>query len=336
MAELYEEKVFSNVRNKKILVIGDAVVDKYISGATTRISPDSPVPVVDVQEKEFYLGGIGLVLKYILSFGADVQICTLVGDDFEGQFFLEEVQELNLGTKGVFQEECFTPQITRIKSRGQHMLRLEKKYEISKDRLGELTTKMVEFVREFIDKVDVLVILDYGMGLFVQNYVLINNILTLAKEKKIKVIVRPDKANYHLFSDVYISKINLNLASSIVGINPVNETSIRIIGNKMMNDIKCCALYLSYLDADSYFFQDEKMHLIKKVIPRHGISYVGVGSAIMAALAVVTAAGGSRDFAIKVANFAGALSAMKPPVDFFTLEELHEAYKLGAINDCES
>ncbi|MHA1731228.1 MAG: bifunctional heptose 7-phosphate kinase/heptose 1-phosphate adenyltransferase [Promethearchaeota archaeon] len=327
------DELFSNVRNKKVLVIGDAAIDKYISGSTTRISPDSPVPVVDVQKKEFFLGGVGRVVKFILGFGADVQICTAVGDDFEGEFFTREVSNFNLGLKGIIKEDCFTPQITRIKSRGQHMLRLEKRYELSKDQIKNVNSKASEFLDGVIDKVDVVLVLDYGMGLFRGNFELVGAILSRARERDVKVIVRPDKENYRLFTDVYISKINLNLAASIVGMNPVNETSIRIIGNKMLNDIKCCGLYLSYLDENSYLLSGDEFITIPRVLKHHGTSYIGAGSAIMATLAVMTAAGADRETAIRVANVAGALSATKPPVTFFPLKELREAFESGALDE---
>src|SRR5271157_4625692 len=92
---------FPQVRNKRVLIIGDAMVDKYTSGTANRISPDAPVPVLDIEENQMFIGAVGLVVKYVQSLGGVVDLCTVVGPDFEGEFFSRELQNLNIGLKGV-------------------------------------------------------------------------------------------------------------------------------------------------------------------------------------------------------------------------------------------
>ncbi|MHA1658300.1 MAG: PfkB family carbohydrate kinase, partial [Promethearchaeota archaeon] len=111
-------------KNKKILIIGEALIDKYIFGMTDRISPDAPVPNVKIEKSKAYLGGIGLVLKYIKSLGGIPEICTIVGNDYEGDYFLKEIKKLNINSSGILIEDNLsTPQITRIKAMNQHLLR---------------------------------------------------------------------------------------------------------------------------------------------------------------------------------------------------------------------
>ncbi|MFX1259941.1 MAG: PfkB family carbohydrate kinase, partial [Promethearchaeota archaeon] len=115
--------------NKKVLVIGEALIDKYIVGLANRISPDAPVPNIKVEENLSYLGAIGLVLKYIKSLGGIPEVCTIVGNDFEGDFFLKKVKELKIDSSGILIDENInTPQITRIKAMNQHLIRLETDY----------------------------------------------------------------------------------------------------------------------------------------------------------------------------------------------------------------
>ena len=80
-------------KNKKILIIGEALVDKYIFGYADSISPDAPVPNIKIENTSIYIGAIGLVLQYVKSLGGIPEVCTIVGSDFEGEFFLKRIRE---------------------------------------------------------------------------------------------------------------------------------------------------------------------------------------------------------------------------------------------------
>ena len=119
--------------------------------------------------------------------------------------------------------------MTRIKTRHQHLLHLEKKYVFTPKVRAKFNDHIITQVKSSASTVDIILLLDYDAGIYSQNYLLINNILGIASEAGIKVIARPDKANYQLFAGVDIAKFNVNLALEIVGVNSVNETSIREI-----------------------------------------------------------------------------------------------------------
>ncbi len=316
------------------MIIGDAIVDKYIAGTTTRISPDAPVPVLDVEQKDLYVGAIGLLANYILTFGGIADICTVVGQDFEGDFLVKEFQKLNLGLKGIFKADSFTPQVTRIKAKSQHLLRLEKRYEFKPATREDVNLQIESFVAQSVKNTDLIVLLDYNSGVFTHNNSLTSKIITTARQAGVRVIARPDKNNYTLFTGVDVAKFNLYQAASLVGINSINETSVRIIATKLMNELQCKGLFLSYADADAYCLDGDKFEVIPRFLAHRGISYVGVGSATLAILTLLTAAGAPLSLAATVASVAGALSAMKPPVTYFSLQELQEAFSRGKVDDC--
>ena len=83
-------------KKKKVLIIGEALLDKYITGQADRISPDAPVPNIKIEENLTYLGGIGLVLRFIKSLGGIPEICTIIGNDYEGEFFLKKLTKKKL------------------------------------------------------------------------------------------------------------------------------------------------------------------------------------------------------------------------------------------------
>ena len=173
----------SKWKNKKVLVIGDALIDKYIIGFTDRISPDAPVPNVKIEDSSAYIGAIGLVIQYIQSLGGNPEVCTIIGNDFEGEFFLKRIKELKVEFSGILVDEKIkTPQITRIKAMNQHLLRLETHYN------GEfpqkIRDKFIDLIANASKDLGAILILDYGLeGIFED--VFIQKLILFLKEKYI-------------------------------------------------------------------------------------------------------------------------------------------------------
>ncbi|MBD3196863.1 MAG: D-glycero-beta-D-manno-heptose-7-phosphate kinase, partial [Candidatus Lokiarchaeota archaeon] len=116
-------------KDKKVLIIGEALIDKYIIGYADRISPDAPVPSIKIEEDLSYLGAIGLVFKFVKSLGGEPEVCSIVGKDYEGELFLNGSKKNGIDTSGILVDpSMMTPKITRIKSMNQHLLRLESDY----------------------------------------------------------------------------------------------------------------------------------------------------------------------------------------------------------------
>ncbi len=182
MSEKEFETYFAQFRNKRIMLIGDAIIDHYIYGNVTKISPDAPVPLMDVQREEVRLGSIATTIQYILKLGGDVELVTSVGKDYEGEHFLKLIREFNLGMKGVFQFGTTTPKITRILSQSQQsqqILRMEKRYTIDQTEMQQLNIAMEKFIEERIERCDMILILDYNLGLL--NPILLSQVLAIAK-----------------------------------------------------------------------------------------------------------------------------------------------------------
>ena len=313
-------------KDQKVLIIGEALVDKYIYGFADKISPDAPVPNVKVEETETYLGGIGLVLKFIKSLGGIPEICTIIGNDFEGEFFLHKIKELNISTEGILIDESIqTPQITRIKAMNQHLLRLETDYsqDISQDSIQTLFQKIQN---NFSDLSSIL-ILDYGIGdLFTDSFV--QDLLRVLEEKytDVPIIARPDMAHYYLYEDIDLIKINLQKALRRMAIECCTDTSVTISGKRIQSETHCKNVLLNDIESFSYLFtqNQEKVKKIAPVLESPVRSYVAVGSVIMATLGLSYAANLDIQKAINIALMAGTLSAVLPPVKFFNTEKLEK------------
>ena len=323
----------SKWNKRKVLVIGDALIDKYILGYTDRISPDAPVPNVKIENRNIYIGAIGLVLQFIQSLGGVPEVCTIVGNDFEGEIFLKKIKELKLQSSGILVDEKIkTPQITRIKAMNQHLLRLETDY--NSDISQSVREKFKNLIANSSQDIGAILILDYGLG-GIFNDQFIQKLLRFLKEnyREIPIIARPTISNYYLYENVELIKMNLQKALDTFSIDCCNETSIIIAGKRILNASKCNNVLLNYLELESFLLsrENDKIEKIKPILHQPVRSYVAVGSVIMAILGLSYASDISVLDGVKIALFAAALTATLPPVEFYHQEKLQD-YILTKMN----
>ncbi|MDX1798699.1 MAG: hypothetical protein R3255_08625 [Candidatus Lokiarchaeia archaeon] len=314
----------SKWEKRKVLVIGDALIDKYIFGYADKISPDAPVPNVKIENTNTYIGAIGLVLQFIKSLGGIPEVCTIIGNDFEGEFFLKKMKELDLQISGILADENIkTPQITRIKAMNQHLLRLETDYNI--DISHSLRENFKNLITNSSKDIGAILILDYGLGgIFDDQF--IQKLLQFLKDryKDIPIIARPTISNYYLYENIELIKMNLQKALDTFSIDCCNETSVTIAGKRILNASKCKNVLLNYLELDSFLFskENDKIEKIQPILDQPVRSYVAVGSVIMAVLGLSYASEIPILEGVKAALYAAALTAILPPVQFFNQEKL--------------
>ena len=310
-------------RNKKVLIVGEASIDKYIIGYADRISPDAPVPNIKIEETLEYLGAIGLVTKFIKSLGGIPEICTIVGDDYEGNFFINRTKELDIDTSGIVVDETInTPQITRIKARGQHLIRLEKDYElnISKNTINRYIDKIVSRSPDL----NAILLLDYGIGELHQDSFIHNLLGKLKETYDASIIARPNLNNFYLYEGIELIRMNLQKALHTFSIECCNDTSVSIVGKRILNGSNCQNVLLNNIQSDSYLFQgtQEQFKKFPSTLETPVRSYVAVGSVIMAILGLCYASGIPLSESVKLALQGATLSSIMPPVEFFNQEKL--------------
>lgn len=202
------ETIFEGFKNKKVLIVGDVMIDAYMIGGVERISPEAPVPIVSVKEKKFRLGGAANVALNIAALGAKAYLCSIIGNDGNGQIFRNLLQEHKLPDTGIISSENRkTTCKTRVISNGQHLLRIddEDTSQISTE-LKELILYRVSQIIEN-DEIDVLIFEDYDKGLLSAD--LIHKLVALCRQNKIKTCVDPKKRNFNFYNGVTLFKPNL-------------------------------------------------------------------------------------------------------------------------------
>ena len=201
------DSIFEQFSNKKIVVLGDVMIDAYLRGAVSRISPEAPVPIIEFQKAESRLGGAANVALNLLSLGAQPIICSLIGDDDGGANFMDLLNEKSLSLEGIILDKQRKTTIkTRVIGDNQHLLRIDDE-EISPIN-SKQENSVIDRVKKILDsKVDALIIEDYNKGLLTEK--VIETVIDYANELGIIVTVDPKRDNFFAYKNVTLFKPNL-------------------------------------------------------------------------------------------------------------------------------
>lgn len=209
--------IFKGFDQLQVLVIGDLMIDAYTWGKVSRISPEAPVPVVQVIKKEARLGGAGNVVMNIASLGAKPWVVSVVGDDEAGLQLKSLLEKEGISLSGIVEEKG---RITSIKERiiagSQQLLRVDS--ETDKLILQASSAALLEKVKACIKEVDVIIFEDYDKG--VLNEQLIQEVITLARKHGIPTVVDPKKRNFFSYRGATLFKPNLHELRDGLGLFP--------------------------------------------------------------------------------------------------------------------
>ncbi|MBD1397008.1 D-glycero-beta-D-manno-heptose-7-phosphate kinase [Pontibacter sp. JH31] len=200
------EDIFSAFDRLTVLIVGDVMIDSYLWGKSTRISPEAPVPIVNVVKREKRLGGAANVALNVQAMGATPLLCSVIGDDPDGGDFLRLMEERNLSTEGIVQSpERVTTIKHRIIAGGQQLLRVDA--EIEHNLVDYEERHLEEHYLKLLDKADVVVFEDYDKGVFSEQN--IARFIQLANERGIPSVVDPKKKNFLSYKGCTLFKPNL-------------------------------------------------------------------------------------------------------------------------------
>lgn len=198
-------KVFSG---KKVLVLGDVMIDAYLQGRVTRISPEAPVPIVDICERYYRLGGAANVALNIQSLSATPILCSVIGNDEKGRIFGRLMAEKQLDTSALITSESRRTTIKyRVVGNRLQMLRID---EEDRHPLNETEeTEYLSVINKIIDnqEIDAIIFEDYDKGVLTKN--VIRTVVNWANERNLIVTVDPKKRNFHHYQGVTLFKPNL-------------------------------------------------------------------------------------------------------------------------------
>lgn len=218
------KSLFDSFNGKKIMIVGDVMLDIYMKGKVERISPEAPVPIVSVTETFSRLGGAANVAQNIKALGAEPILCSIIGNDEKSNDLLKLMHEQNMNSSGIVKSnERITTRKVRIISNNAQMLRVdtEDTFDLTKTEHNLLMNEIKNIINN--ENIDGIILQDYNKGVLTED--IIKDVIALANEKNIPVGVDPKKKNFLAYKNVTFFKPNLKELRDGIGI-PSKEESI--------------------------------------------------------------------------------------------------------------
>jgi len=317
------DNFFEGILSKKILVIGDVMLDKYFFGQIDRISPEAPVPIVNVKDKSMRLGGAANVALNLKALGADAHLLSIRGADKDGENLEALLSERSIHPQVIVIADRPTTVKTRIISKNQQVLRVD---EESIDELGGENLELVKNAFSTMleeHSYEAIVLQDYDIGLFSKD--LIQFIIEKAQEKNIPVTVDPKKKHFSSYMGCTLFKPNLKEAIEGLKIEIDASKSDDVLSacKTILQDLNCDSVVIT-LSEDGLVYQSED---IEGHIPAHkrNIADVsGAGDTFISVLTAGLAMNSSLDFSAQLANIASGLVCEEVGVVPLDLNKLKE------------
>lgn len=295
-------KHFFTDKQPVIFVLGDLMIDHYIWGDSTRISPEAPVQVVHVKNETNTLGGALNVANNLVSLGAKVFVGGVLGNDNAGKIALENLSALGINTDAVSIEQGRpTTQKSRVVAANQQIVRFdtEETHEIS----SVAQSSIIDFVNKNIEQFDILILSDYAKGVLTAE--LCQQIISIAKKANKKVLVDPKGKDFSKYKNAYLITPNKKETTEITGIDINDETSLIKAGAQLQKNLQLDKVIMTLGDKGIAVY-DGELH-IYPTITQEVYDVTGAGDTVLAALSFALSTGNDIHEACKFANAAAAV-----------------------------
>ena len=302
---------FAQFEGKQVLILGDVMIDAYLRGRVDRISPEAPVPVVRLDKRESLLGGAANVALNIKSMGAIPVLCSVIGNDYRGEEFVELLRQAGISDKGILKS---TNRLTTIKFRiiGNNFQMLRVDEEIDTDLEQDEENRLMEQISHLLQNEDIRVIVlqDYNKGVLTPR--VIAHVLEVAARLGIPVTVDPKKKNFDAYRGVALFKPNLKEMREGLktDIDASELESLRIASAALQQKQNIQSVMITLSERGVYYRESLKGVPAEVLVPAHlrNISDVsGAGDTVISVAALCTAINSNFHLLVALSNLAGGL-----------------------------
>jgi rfaE bifunctional protein kinase chain/domain len=286
------------------MVVGDLMIDEYLIGHVSRISPEAPVPVVEVAEETHRLGGAANVALNIESLGLEPIMVGIIGDDLAGDKLLQQFKKMNVRTDGVIKlKDRPTTVKTRIIGDSQHIARVDR--EQNTYLITEEEEQLCKVVADILDSVDAVVLEDYNKGVLSEK--LISFTIDLANEKGKIITVDPKFKNFLKYQNVTLFKPNIKETEEALAIKVVTDEDLLKAGEVLLNNLKAKSVLITRGAKGMSLFEPEGRvtHVDTRVRKVADVS--GAGDTVISTLTAALTAGATNKEAATIANYAAGV-----------------------------
>ncbi len=328
LRDRYEELVeyIDRFPSTNIFVLGDIMLDEYIWGDVSRISPEAPVPVVDIKAETKRLGGSANVVHNIISLGGKSILSGVIGEDDTGREIIESLQALGLTTEGVLMDPGRrTSTKTRVVAQNQHVVRFDRENRRPLD--SWMNDNLLNFLEKSMDSIDAVIVADYGKGVISSQ--LMKGLRDLVMDSDIILAVDPKTDHFEYYREIDVITPNHNEAGSFCRFEIVDEETLIKAGVKMLNDLQCKSVLITQGKEGMTLFEkgEEPCHI--PTIARKVFDVSGAGDTVVSTLCLGLASGMDLKSAAVISNLASGIVVGEVGTSVVTAEELKKAINSG-------
>jgi D-glycero-beta-D-manno-heptose-7-phosphate kinase len=294
----------NNFEGLKIAVIGDMMLDGYFWGDVKRISPEAPVPIIEVENEFFRFGGAANVALNVLKLGGIPVPIGVIGYDNDGTIFTSLLTEALMISDGIVIDDSRpTTAKTRVIASNQHVVRIDK--ESKKDVSPEIEKKLFDYLSSQIKNLDGIILQDYNKGVLTPG--LIKKIINLANEKNVLITVDPKFNNFFEYKNVTVFKPNRKEAEDILAMKIKTDADVTKAGKAFFERLKAKNILLTLGVEGIVVFEQGKEEKKMPTKARKAADVSGAGDTVIATLTMALAAGGNILEASYLANYAAGI-----------------------------
>jgi rfaE bifunctional protein kinase chain/domain len=306
-----------NFSDVKVLIVGDVMLDRYCWGSVNRISPEAPVPVVNLDKTEVTLGGAANVAANVVGLGAKALLVGVIGKDSEAELFPKILQEKRISYENlVAMENRPTTVKTRIVAHNQHIVRIDQ--EKTEPLSNEASIKVLDKIEQIFDQANIVIISDYAKGLLTDK--IIQRLITLGREQNKPIFVDPKGKDYTKYRGATLLTPNKKEAFQATEIENIEQA-----GQILINKLDLSALLITQGEDGMTLFDKTDKSLKLNALARTVYDVTGAGDTVIATLAVAFASGFDLAYSANLANIAAGFVVEKVGTTAIDIKELREA-----------
>jgi rfaE bifunctional protein kinase chain/domain len=307
----------------RLIVVGDIIMDEYIWGDVSRISPEAPVPVVDIQEETKMLGGAANVLNNIAALGGKAILCGLIGDDQMGQDIVDRMKEQGLRTDGIITESHRPTSVkTRVVAHNQQVVRFDR--ESRKKLEADSTERILDFIRQLQEGYEAIVVADYGKGVISAE--LMEGLRGQVSRSSAILAVDPKIGNFECYHKVDVITPNHHEAGAFCRTEIVDQESLVRAGNQMLRELDCRYVLITRGKDGMSLFENggEISHI--PTVARKVYDVTGAGDTVISAFCLGLASGLDPKSAALISNFAAGIVVGEVGTSTVKAEDLKKVF----------
>lgn len=294
--------MLEKAKSKRIAVIGDVMIDKYVWGSVSRISPEAPVPVVEVDHESMKLGGAANVANNISSLGGHALLLGVAGDDQNGQDLRQALNQEGTTDEGIVTDPTRPTTVkTRVIAHDQHVVRIDS--ETKKDISNDVQEQLFKILESKIDSIDGIIIEDYNKGVVVKEF--IHSLSALAKKANKVITVDPKFNNFFEYRNMTVFKPNKKETEEALGVKLSSEKDVEQAGKLLLEKLQAQNILMTRSEKGMTLFRKSGEIVHIPTVARQIANVSGAGDTVIATLTMMLVCGADIVEASMIANYAG-------------------------------